>query len=672
MGENKVRKFLLASLVASTLAVVACPSHAATLDVSAYTRDDAVEGLKLSPDGRFYAAIVPGEGRSVLMLVRREDNEALAMFSLGKNSYVHDFHWVNPTRVLISMSEKIGQLDQPRLTGNLYAIDADGGDPEILVGQDVQETSAGSRLRRKQSERVAAFLVDDLPDDDRNVLIQVSGFSGDSHSRIEKMDVYSGRRQHVTTGPVINADYVTDGDGVVRFVLGSDIENNSKLYHRAGEGAEWELVNEEAASGLVEWPLGFSADGKVAYLQREQPGGPDEVVAFDPATGKRTRVVRDDDTDPMAVIRGARDVPIGVLLPDGRTRSVFFDPEGEDARLVRSLEQAFEGSTIRVTSRTSDGRLLLVEVDNDRNPGDFYLYDTVAKQAAYMISRRDWLDPATMAEMRPIALKARDGLPLHGYLSVPPGSEAKGLPLVVMPHGGPYGIADTWGFDPQVQMLAAAGYGVLQVNFRGSAFRGRDFAEAGARQWGRAMQDDITDATRWAIQQGIADPDRICIFGASYGGYAALMGVAREPSLYQCAIGYIGVYDLPLMYGQGDTREEFSGMAFLRDWVGEQEGLAAVSPVHLAGRIEAPVFLAAGGEDERAPIEHSRRMERALKAAGVPVETLYYDTEGHGFHVDAHRREFNERVLAFLGRHLGRNAGDATRSSPEGVAGAAP
>ena len=161
-----MRILLLAGVLAMNLAFAAWPSRAATLDVSAYTRDATIGEIKLSPDGRFYAATVPGEGRSVLMMVRREDNEAIAMFSLGKNTYVHDFHWVNPTRVLISMAEKIGLLDQPRLTGNLYAIDADGDDPEILVGQGVNEISAGSRIRRKETENVAAFLVDDLPDDD--------------------------------------------------------------------------------------------------------------------------------------------------------------------------------------------------------------------------------------------------------------------------------------------------------------------------------------------------------------------------------------------------------------------------------------------------------------------------------------------------------------------------
>src|SRR5690606_18164541 len=297
-------------------------------------------------------------GRSVVMIVRREDNKALSMFSLGKNSYVHAFHWVNPTRVLISMSEKFGFLDNPMLNGNLYAIDADGSDPEILVGQDVQEISAGSRLRRKETEQVAAFLVDDLPDDDRYVLIDVTGFNDDSYSRIEKMDVYSGRRTRVTGSPVTNAYFTTDNAGNVRFAHGSDLENNNKLYYRAGEGADWTLLNEQGKSGVIESPLGFSADDSVAYLQVEMPGGPDAVVAMDVATGKRRQVFRGDDTDPMGVIRGARGVPIGVVLSDGRTRSVYVDPESEDARVPRTLEQAFAGATVRVTSRTTDGRLL--------------------------------------------------------------------------------------------------------------------------------------------------------------------------------------------------------------------------------------------------------------------------------------------------------------------------
>jgi dipeptidyl aminopeptidase/acylaminoacyl peptidase len=195
---------------------------------------------------------------------------------------------------------------------------------------------------------------------------------------------------------------------------------------------------------------------------------------------------------------------------------------------------------------------------------------------------------------------------------------------------------------------------VLQLNFRGSGGYGESYKSAGAREWGGQMQDDLTDATRWAVAQGIADKARICLFGGSYGGYASLMGVAKEPDLYRCAVGYVGVYDLPTMFKEGDVPDRASGANYLRDWLGsDQAKLVAASPNRMANRIKVPVFLAAGGEDERAPIVHSQMMEKALRTAGVPVETLYYDTEGHGFYKLEHRKEFYTRLLAFLSRNLG-------------------
>jgi dipeptidyl aminopeptidase/acylaminoacyl peptidase len=239
---------------------------------------------------------------------------------------------------------------------------------------------------------------------------------------------------------------------------------------------------------------------------------------------------------------------------------------------------------------------------------------------------------------------------LYGYVTTPRGA-GKNLPMVVLPHGGPFGISDEWAFDPEIQMLASAGYAVLQVNFRGSGGHGRAYRHAGVRQWGRSMQDDVTDATRWAISEGIADGRRICIYGASYGGYAALMGSAKEPDLYRCAVGYVGVYDVPMWIGKGGWAD--SANAYLDGWVGKPSELVSVSPVHLARQIRIPVLLVAGGQDERVPIEQSEAMEKALRAAGVPVDTLYIRTEGHGFFVDEHRKQFYERLLAFLDANIG-------------------
>ncbi|HSV12865.1 MAG TPA: S9 family peptidase [Tepidisphaeraceae bacterium] len=664
-------------VLAAALLFAGAAQAATAVDVASFVKRDSFDQIKLSPNGDYYAASVPGEDSSVLVIVRRADNKVTGGFGIGRNTYISDFAWVNPQRVVFGTARRFGALDNPQLTGNLYAMNADGTGKDILVGQDVDVMSTGSHIQTKKTEMVAAFLLDDLPADDHNVLISVSGFSGDSYNRVEKMDVYSGRRVPVARSPVRNSDYVTDADGVVRFAFGYETDNDHKLFYRAKtkvdwtNTADWREINDESSTGHIEVPLGFSADGNIAYLQVEQANGPDSIVALDTRDDTRKTVLRDDDSDPAAIIRSMGTpypAPVGAFIDDGKPRTQFFDDASPEARLYRSLEAAFPGDLVEITSKTADGALALVRVSSDRDAGEFYLFDTVNKKAGYLLAPRQWQDPATMSEQRPFAFKARDGRMLHGFLTIPRGSDGKHLPTVVIPHGGPFFVADHWGFDTETQLIAAAGYAVVQVNFRGSSGYGRDFTQAGARQWGRALQDDITDATHWVVDQGYADPTRICIYGASYGGYAALMGLAREPSLYKCAAGYAGVYDLPLMFQKGDTQALDSGKAYLRGWIGDPTQLGAVSPVNLAGQIKAPVFLAAGGADERAPIAHSERMEKALRAAGVPVETLYFRTEGHGFYTDEHRIAFYTQLLAFLHRNIGGGAGVATTTGAAAAA----
>jgi dipeptidyl aminopeptidase/acylaminoacyl peptidase len=371
------------------------------------------------------------------------------------------------------------------------------------------------------------------------------------------------------------------------------------------------------------------------------------------ASGTRKQVFRDADNDPDTIIHQVGGGVIAATIMGGKPRTIFFDPGSSEARLYRSLEAVFPGDRVEITSATTDGHLVIVGVSSDRNPGDYYLFDTIAKKADHVISHRDWLDPADMSEVRSFDFKARDGMKLYGYLTMPHGP-GKNLPMVVLPHGGPFGIYDSWTFEPETQLLAAAGYVVLQVNYRGSGGHGQAYQRAGARQWGLAMQNDITDATRWAVAEGIADGQRICIFGGSYGGYAALMGAAKEPALYKCAVGYAGIYDLPLVVNSGGLAD--SSQAYLKRWVGTPASLVAVSPVNLARQIKVPVFLAAGGQDETAPIAHSERMEKALRAAGVPVETLFIRTEGHGFFVEDHRKQFYNQLLGFLDKNIGSGA----------------
>lgn len=633
--------------------LVAVPATAA-VNVDAYIKKGSFNQIKISPTGEYYAASVPLEDRTMLVVLERATNKLTGSFRLPRNNHVASFRWVNNDRLVVSVAEKFGQLASPQLTGELFAIGADGSKPELLVGYRVDDGGLGTLIKpKKDNAKIWGYLVDSLPTDERTVLISAQPYSSDPYSSAEKLDVYNGRLVRVAKAPVRDASFQTDNQGVVRFVTGSNSDNVRRLYYRSGNSAEWELISAESDTQGAEVPVGFSADNKIAYLIVEQKKGPDSLVAFDLETRKRTEVLRDDDVDPSGVIyRNGTRVPVGLHFMDGKPRTAFLDEKSSEARLQHGLEAAFAGSAVEITSHTADGRLALIKVSSDRNPGDFYLFDTVAKKAAHVIASRDWLDPEEQAPMQPVKLAARDGMTLHGYLTTPKGSAGKGLPLVVMPHGGPFGVQDVWEFNEEAQMLAAAGYAVLQVNFRGSSGYGRAFLEAGAREWGGTMQNDLTDATRWAVTQGIADGNRVCMYGASYGGYASLMGVAKEPGLYKCAAGYVGIYDLPKRQNDLKGHSTRNGN-WATDWMGKQDDLAGLSPNRIADRIKVPVFLAAGGEDKIAPIEHTEMMEKALRNAGVPVESLYFDTEGHGFYVEANRKEYYARLLAFLSKHLG-------------------
>ncbi|WP_102944061.1 prolyl oligopeptidase family serine peptidase [Stenotrophomonas sp. VV52] len=638
---------------------------AAEVNLDHYLKRDTFNDIKLSPSGQYYAATIPMEDRTGVAILDREAGKVVGSFMPPKNNHASSFYWVSDDRVLIGLAEKFGSLDKPQPTGELYSLSARSGRGDLLVGYRVEGAGPGTRIQPKKVEAVAAFLIDSMPQEERNVLVTVWPFSSDPYTRVDRLDVTSGRRQTVARSPVRNADFVSDPSGQIRFAHGAGSDNINKLYYRGVTGEDWKLVNDEAVSKRIETALGFSEDGQTAYLQVQQADGPDAIVSWDPATGKRATLLRDPVVDPQQLLyRPGTRVPVGALYMGDKPRTRFFDDASADARLYRSLEAAFAGEGVLITSSTRDGRLVLVQTWSGGNPGDFYIFDTVAKSAEHLISRSGWVDAARSAKVTPFAFKARDGMELHGYLTAPTASGTAKPPMVVVPHGGPFGVFDDGSYNSEAQMLADAGYAVLQVNFRGSGNFGRAYRQAGAQQWGGTMQDDVTDATRWAIAQGHADASRICIYGASYGAYAALMGAAREPGLYRCAAGYVGVYDLPMMHTTGDIQRSGSGSTYLKEWLGSAAEVAAVSPVNLADRIKVPVFLAAGGEDERAPIQHTKRMETALKKAGVPVESLYYDTEGHGFYTDPHRREYYGKLLAFLSHSLGGKTAGAAPASP--------
>ncbi len=654
--KRKVTALLLALAVGLVSA-----SARAGVDLDAMLKHSQFDDIEISPDGQYLAATIPQDDREGLIVMRRSDSAITTAFTLGKDEYIYTFEWVNNKRLLIRVAEKIGALEQPQDTGQLYGLDFDQKTPDLLVGwaQTSDPVAGGNR------ERVAVLSWNKIPGDDHHVIISAYPYSqSERFNTAELLDVDTGRRSVLARSPIKAAQFYPDNAGVVRFAAASQKEDNaSKLWYRPTNDADWKLINDEATSGVVEAPIGFSADNRIAYLEVQQASGTNVIVAYDTVSGQRKQVLRDAIADPEQIVHAfdGSDAPVGAIYDDGIPHSAFFDPQSREAQLYAMLGQAFPGSAVKVTSTTRDGKLMLVHVYSDRDPGKFYLFDTQSHQAQYLLSQKRWIDPKAMAQTQVLQIKARDGVPLRAYLTLPPGRDARNLPLVVFPHGGPFTIYDRWGFDTDAQLLAAAGYAVLQVNYRGSGNYGRHFLEIGQQQWGRAMQDDLTDATEWTVAQGIVDRSRMCMYGASYGGYASLEGVSKEPTLYKCAVGYVGVYDVAMWAADIADKSGTRGEVWAKKWIGTDAAqMAKASPSLNAERIKVPVFLAAGGEDKTVPIKHTEQMEAALKKSGASLETLYEPTEGHGFYTLEHRREFYTRLLAFLDRNIGEKSMAAT------------
>lgn len=403
-------------------------------------------------------------------------------------------------------------------------------------------------------------------------------------------------------------------------------------------------------------PLGFAEDNQHLYALTTRDKLPDQLLRINLVDRSETVLHADAQFDPgwrelVAIPRFDRKDLAGILMGGPEPHIHWLDDKSAEASLVRAMAPQLPGHLVLPISASEDGTRVLLLAASDRNDGDFYLYDRSTKNASMVMSRREWLAIESLRPMEAIKFTARDGLPLHGFLTMP-NAGSNPPPLVVLVHGGPYEVVDEWGFDPLVQALATRGHAVLQVNFRGSGGYGYDFTAAGYGQWGRTMQDDVTDATRALIESKRIDGERVAIYGASYGGYAALMGAVREPDLYRCAISYVGVSDLPLLT-RGETDDTVFGRSFLKYTLGDDEDqLRAYSPSRQADQIKARVMLIHGAKDERVPLKHAELMRDALKAAGQEPEWYVERDEEHGFAKPEANAQLYQRVNDFLGECL--------------------
>lgn len=654
---------MLAALAASPHAWAGTPPP-----VDIFFKDYAYDTVTISPGGRYLAVTYPSNGTTNAAVIDMQDMKAAALTGYSYPEGVEWIKWKSDDALVYGMT-KVDALTGMRID-NIASVQRDGSRHLFLLDNEIPESAVNWRY-------IADDIVDLLPEEPDVVLLSSDGERADYPSvyrastrtagatmrgRMEGSRFATTRRS-VAAAPGRKCNYLADRKATVRVCTTMEPDASRRLLYRAGPDAHWEELAHfpDDTSWIV--PVGFTEDNQALVVLSNFERDNYALYVYEPAKRALAELVFEapKGLDVRDVIYNTYDrVIVAARYYDHSGHTVFF--ETATARAHSALQKLFPRDVVEVTSRSRDGRKAVVLVSNDNEPGTYYLFDSESQRVSELVRRAPWLKNAKFGVKKAVAFQARDQAAITGYLTYPAGREPRNLPLIVNPHGGPFGIRDVGGFDREAEFLASRGYAVLQINFRGSGGFGSTFRTAGHREWGRKMQDDLTDGVQWAIKEGVADKDRIAIYGASYGGYAAMMGLVRTPELFRCGITFAGVSDLDMLLNtrRVTTRRGYADIPrearkYWEDVVGDrkdQASLRAASPRFNVASIRVPVLIAHGEEDFNVPIEHATYLRDALREAGKPVEFMGVPNEGHGFRDAENRIELYTRIEKFLAQHL--------------------
>lgn len=621
----------------------------AQISVEEFFKFPQADSLKLSPDGKYLAVRAEGSGKKEVYILERKTKKVVQKFSFPQAYEAGNFFWLNDERLLVSQSIKYGALDLPASTGVYFAGNVDGSKNYQIWPPRAKAGATSTSLPKGFN------IIDLLPDEKDKVLVQMyeRNFPG-----IYEFDIYTSRFRKLETGPVKGGRLVLGTNNEALVSLGVDEDDNDliKLYLKDSQG-EWNLFKTFNRKDGMLSPIQIYDNDQKMYVMSNTDGRSRGIYSFD---------FKSKELRPVYELKGDSEVDdyifdfefsepelVGLQREPDYPVVEFFNKESKAFQIQAMLESSFPEKVVSVGSPTKDNRFAIVKTYSDKDAGTFYLFDAKENKLSFEMKALPWIDEKQMSYRHPISFKARDGLEIRGYLTLP-NDKSKNLPAVILVHGGPYGPKDTWQYHPESQFFASRGYAVLQINYRGSGGRGRDFIYDNYRKMGKEMQDDLTDGTLWAIEKGIIDEDRICIYGGSYGAYASLMGVIKEPDLYQCAIGYVGAYDIKA-FKYSDIYERESGRKFLDEAWGynDEQFSYERSPVNFVDKIKADVLIIHGEADRRTPIEHYESLSNAFEKAGKSFESIVKPHEGHGFYDIDNRIEIYSKMESFLKEHIG-------------------
>ena len=601
------------------------------LPMEDFFRNPEKSSFNISPDGLRIAYMKPWEegNRMMNIYVKAIDSDEELRLTKASERSIYGFFWISDERI-VYVQDKGGDENL-----RIYAVNIDGTKEVNLTPFD----------------NVKSQIIDDLEGDPDFMIVGLNIRNPQIHDAY-RLNVNSGELTMLAENPGNISSWMTDNNGILRIATTSDGVNASILY-RENETEDFKSILTTNFKESVS-PLFFTFDNKELFVSSNRGRDKSAIYTFNLKTAEEDRLIFEhSEVDVYNLWRSKkRKVITGVVYTTDKTHKVFFDKEREV--LQQKLEAKLPNVDIGISSFNRDETKAVVVAYSDKSRGTYYYYDIKKGILVKLADLSPWLNEEDMASMVPITYKSRDGLTIHGYLTLPVASSGKNLPVVVNPHGGPW-ARDYWGFNSEVQYLANQGYAVFQMNFRGSTGYGREFWEISFKQWGKTMQDDITDGVNWLISEGIADPDRIAIYGASYGGYATLAGLTFTPDLYACGVDYVGVSNLFTFIETIPPYWELY-REMLYEMVGhpekDKELLTVASPALNVENIKAPLFIAQGANDPRVKKAESDQMVEALKNQGVDVPYMVKENEGHGFYNEENRFDFYRAMTEFLDKHL--------------------
>ena len=588
---------------------------------------------QISPDGTRIAYLAPDEGvlNVWVRTVGKTDDHPVTK---DRERPIYTFNWQGDSKHVLHVQDK-------------------GGDENYHVYQTDVDTRAAKDLTPYDSIRAQIVAVD--PSRPNEMLVGLNIKDKRLHD-VYRIDLTTGKATLDTQNPGDVAGWTADNQFHVRVAQVTLPDGGTEIRVRDNASADWKKIRVESASETFGGVIGFTPDDRKAWLISSVDANAARLLEMDPTTGKTTVLAEDPQYDVNGVMTHPKTHELEAIQ-FVRARKEWQFTSKERKADYATLAKVRDGD-IAVTSRDLADKNWVVEYTMSDGPLYYYLYNRDKKATTFLFTHRPKLEQYKLSKMEPIEFKARDGRTIHGYLTLPAGAEPKHLPLVLDVHGGPW-ARDTWGYNREVQWLANRGYAVLQINFRGSTGYGKDFLNAGDRQWAGTMQTDLLDGKKWAIDKGYADPAKVAIFGGSYGGYATLAGLAFTPTEFACGVDQFGPSNLLTLLASIPPYWEPIIATFKKrmgDPATDKAMLEARSPLFKAEAIQSPLLIAQGANDVRVKQAESDQIVAAMRKGGKPVEYLVFPDEGHGFARPENNLKFYAAAEAFLAKYLGGRA----------------